>query len=288
MRVCLTLAVFLFGLIAAPLAAQPKTDKTKPTSRAILSNLQLEVASGNFANTMKFSEVLALLRENLSDVGKEVLFAVDEEGFKDEAPDAPNVLEAEIRLKNLPAKTTVMHMLRHVVKQLPVKSAFVIRAGKIEIVPLARTTKEYMFNQTFHVDFSDRKLDAALEELSELTGVSIVMDARAKQKAATTVTARFHDDVALQDAVRMLTDMAELKIVYLVTGMYITTPEHAKEMQKELKALYEPKVTPFGGVGIPGGPGGPPDPNMFLEPSISPLAPPLPPPMMKRRFDPAA
>ena len=28
----------------------------------------------------------------------------------------------------------------------------------------------------------------------------------------------------------MLTDMAELKIVYLVTGLYITTPDHAKEI----------------------------------------------------------
>jgi hypothetical protein len=248
-----------------------------------LANLQLEVASGNFADSMKFGELLASLRETMTTAGKEVLFVVDDEAFKDEASDA-NALEAEIRLKNLPAKTTVMHMLRQAVKQLPVKSAFVVRAGKVEIVPLARTSKEYMLNQTFHVDFSERKLDTALEELSELTGVSIVMDARAKQKAATAVTARFHDDVALQDAVRMLTDMAELKIVYLVTGMYVTTPEHAKEMQKELKALYEPKVMPFGGVGVPG-PGGPPSPEMFM-PLESPLAPPLPP--SKRRLDPAA
>jgi hypothetical protein len=284
MRVSLTLGMMLFLIIAAPLAAQPKTEKARPTSRVILANLQHEVAGANFTDAMKFSEFLALARENLANGSKEVLFTIDDEGFKDEAPDALNVLEMEIRLKNLPAKTTVMHLLRQAVKQLQIKSAFVVRGGKVEIVTLARTTKEYMLNQTFHVDFSERKLDAALEELSELTGVSIVMDGRAKQKAQTPVTARFHDDVALQDAVRMLTDMAELKIVYLVTGMYITTPEHAKEMQKELKALYEPRVMPFGGVGVPGS-GGPPSPEMFM-PLESPLAPPLPP--LKRRLDPAA
>ena len=129
--------------------------------------------------------------------------------------------------------------------------------------------------------------DLALEELSDLTGVSLVLDARANEKVQTTVTARFNDDVALQDAVRMLTDMADLKIVYLPTSMYITTPERAKVMQKELKNLYEPKApaNPFGGT-FPGGPL--PDPNLNapspLAPS-SPLAPPLPPLRAPKRLE---
>ena len=118
--------------------------------------------------------------------------------------------------------------------------------------------------------------------------MSIVLDPRAKEKVKTAVTARFNDDVAMQDALRMLTEMAELKIVYLVTGMYITTPEHARAMQKELKDLYEPKM-PAGGFGMPGG--GLPDPNLFqgFDPSISPLSPPLPPPGLRgRRLEAAA
>jgi hypothetical protein len=281
MRVCLTLTVFLFGL-TAPLAAQPGKEKpaARPTSRAILANLQLEVPSADFTNPMAFGELLDLSRGKLEGAGKEIAFAIDEEAFKEENAEAPSAFEFKVRLTIQPAKTTLMQVLRLAVKQLPIKSALVVRAGRVDIVPLARTSKEFMLNQTFHVDFSERKLDAALEELSELTGVSIVMDQRAKQKAQTTVTARFHDDVALQDAVRMLTDMAELKIVYLVTGLYVTTPEHAKVMQKELKDLYEPKIL--------GGPlpmiGGPPDPS--LDPLLSPLAPPLPP--SKKRLDPAA
>ena len=97
------------------------------------------------------------------------------------------------------------------------------------------------------------------------------------------VSARFRDDVALQDAVRMLTDMAELKIVYLVTGLYVTTPEHAKVMQKELKAIYEgsaPTNSPF----MPNA-GVPPDPT--IAPLESPLAPPLP-PSKARRLEAAA
>ena len=289
MRVSLTLGAFLLALAAvAPVSAQAKGDKEKaaamPTSRAILSSLQVEVASRDFTQTTKFNELLDLARDTLKSSGREVIFAVDDEAFREESNDVPVPSDALIHLKNLPAKTTINHMLRQALKQLPVKSAFVVRAGRVDIVPLSRTSKEYMLNQTFYVDFKDRPLTLALEEISDLTGVSIVIDARAKQKAQSPVTARFHDDVALQDAVRMLTEMAELKIVYLVTGIYITTPEHANVMQKELKQLYEGPQTvpggPLGGPSIPGGGGfgAPP----YFPPDLSPLAPPLPPARKQR------
>jgi hypothetical protein len=306
MRVSLTLGAFLLALAAvAPVSAQAKKEKEKvstaPTSRTVLSSLQVEIGSKEFANLMRFSELLQLSREKLQTTGQEVTFALDDEAYRDENPEAPRIYESEIHLKSLPPKTTVMYLLRQALKQLPVKSAIVVRSGRVDIVPLSRTSKEYMLNQTFHVDLKDRPLTLALEELSDLTGVSIVIDARAKQKAQSPVTARFHDDVALQDAVRMLTEMAELKIVYLVTGIYITTPEHANVMQTELKQLYEgPQTGPTGGFGlggvgkgpfapgggfggVPGGGGLPLNPDMNTDRQNSPLAPPLPP--ARRRME---
>jgi len=292
MRFGWTFSWICFFAIATPVAAQSKgkDGKATPTwnSRAVLSLLQTEVKTTGFAQPMPFSEFLEAMRGEAQNYApSSVPFVVDEEAFRDEALDAPKIHEAPIQLNALPPKATLQLLFRQALKQLPVKSAFIVRAGRIDIVPASKTTKEYMLNQTFHVDFSDRRLDAALEELSELTGVSIVMDARAKQKSQTTVTACFRDDVALQDAVRMLADMAELKIVYLVTGLYVTTPEHAKEMQKELKDLYEPKAPPpFRGRFGPGGGGVAPDPLMD-DPQNSPLAPPLP-PALKRRQEAAA
>jgi hypothetical protein len=294
MRVCLTMGLLLVTLIVAePLTAQPKDEKEKPSgeaappmSRVLLKNLQLEVRAAEFAAPIKFSEFLEAAGEHLKRAKRDVTFTVDEEAFREEANDLV-VYDAEIRFKNLPSKTTFHHLLRQALKQLPVKSAMVVRAGRVDIVPLSRTSKEVMLNQTFHVDFSDKRLVAALEELSELTGVSIVVDPRVKQKVHTAVTARFHDDVALQDAVRMLTEMAELKMVYLVTGLYITTPEHAAAMQKELKQLYEgPAPAPAGGAIGGGGPGpgiGMPSIAPYLyAPGESPLAPPLPPSKSRR------
>jgi hypothetical protein len=123
-----------------------------------------------------------------------------------------------------------------------------------------------MLNQTFFADFKQRPLEEVIEELSELTGVSVVLDGRAKEKAKALVTARFRNDVAMQDAVRMLAEMAELKVVHLVTGLFVTTPAQAQAMQKELRDLYEgvPAVGPCGMQLTP------------FAPGESPLAPPLP------------
>jgi hypothetical protein len=247
----------------------PGKSATALTSRVVLSRLQLEIDTQPFQEKVKFKVFLEGIIKQLQGADRAVTINLDVETFAAVVgADAPNPFEEEVGVYGSHRKrATAMDMLTEAVKQIGKGSAVVIRAGRVDIVPLSLTSKEYMFNQTFRADFKDQRLDLALEELSDLTGVSLVIDGRARQKAQTTVTARFNDDVALQDAVRMLTDMAELKIVYLVTGMYVTTPERAKEMQRELKKLYEPKA-PANPFGVPGPP---------PDPSISPLAPPLPP-----------
>jgi hypothetical protein len=259
MRAFVTLVLFLFALLASgPLHAQGKKDKEKSpvTARTILADLQMEMKTNLGNEQLKFSEILELVHHELKTNGKEVRFVLDEEAYREEFPDAPAMLDHPLQLRIMPGKASVNHLLRQALKQLPIKSAMIVRAGRVDIVPDVRTERKYLLNQTFHVEFSERRLDQALEELSELTGVSIMIDGRAKEKAQTPVTARFHDDDALQDAVRMLAETADLKLVYLVTGIFVTTPERAKEMQKELKDLYEPKSPPAGfgfpGKGIPG------------------------------------
>jgi hypothetical protein len=284
MRACLALGL-LMSAASAMAQAQPKETKAV-NAAAILAALQTEVPVKPFAEPIKFKDFLDELGRQLPK-NNVVTIAVDEQAFRDEIPDAPDFLEVEVRIRSLSAKMSAMNLLREAIKALPKKAAMIVRAGKVEIVPIERTSKEYMLNQTFNVDFKDRPLAAALEDLSEITGVTIVVDARTKTKGQTQVTARFRDDVALQDAVRMLADMADLKMVYLVTGIYITTPEHALEVQKELKQLYEgqnlapaPLQPNPGMVGMVGMVGGGPPPDL-VQPS-SPLAPPLPPRMKPR------
>ncbi len=92
--------------------------------------------------------------------------------------------------------------------------------------------------------FRDRPLVEVLDHLSEETGISIIVDARVRQKAQLAITARFNRDVNLRDALRILTDMADLKVVILETGIYVTTPKRASVMEKELRKAKKASAVP--------------------------------------------
>lgn len=318
MRASLTIGLILSALIAATwIAAQTRTEPKdkevgkdekkeespppprpkkpavdKPpvplTSRAILARLQMEIDTEPLRESMRFKDLLSYLNDQMEDKDRAVVIDIDLAAFAEKlGADAPNPLEEEVQLRTTRKRVPIMDVLTQTMRQISKGTAtFVIRSGRVEILPVAFTSKEYTLNQTFRADFKDQRLDSALEELTELTGVSIVVDARARQKAQATVTARFNNDVAMQDAVRMIVDMADLKIVYLATGIYVTTPEHATSMQRDLwKAYAVPEPAPLGPDSMPASPlGYPPTPN---EPP--PLLPPLPPPGRGgSRLDPAS
>jgi RNA polymerase sigma factor (sigma-70 family) len=79
---------------------------------------------------------------------------------------------------------------------------------------------------------ADRKpLADILADLRKQTGANIVIDPRceaAEKKATVTIAL---SDVRLYDALRVIADMAELKMVYAGNIYYVTTPANAKTFQ---------------------------------------------------------
>jgi type II secretory pathway component HofQ len=78
-------------------------------------------------------------------------------------------------------------------------------------------------------------LEKALDDLADLSGFNIVLDARAEEKGSTKVTARL-TNVPIDTAVRVLADMAGLAVVRLDNVFYVTTPENAKKVAAEKPA----------------------------------------------------
>jgi len=138
---------------------------------------------------MTFGELLDLAGNHLQKKGRPVILDLNEEAFYLLHP--PNAMmtgePGRSRLADSfdtasRQKTTIMNVLREVTTWAQPKAAIIVRAGKVEIVPVELTAKEYMLNQTFSADFKDQRLDVALEELSELTGVTIVLDRVPRQR----------------------------------------------------------------------------------------------------------
>jgi hypothetical protein len=85
--------------------------------------------------------------------------------------------------------------------------------------------------------FENLPLSDAVYKLADLSGVSMALDPRAEDKAKTRITATFRNDVTLEGALRTIVDMAGLKVVGMQSSLYVTTPENAKDLQKELHDL---------------------------------------------------
>jgi hypothetical protein len=85
--------------------------------------------------------------------------------------------------------------------------------------------------------FVKTTLEDVLQDLAYQTGASVAIDPRAGEKARAAITATFRNDTTLEAALRMVAEMAELKLVVLPGGLFVTTPEHADKVLKERTAL---------------------------------------------------
>jgi hypothetical protein len=204
------------------------------------------------------------LEDALDFLGKTyaITFEINDQAFKDEMIDdvANKALGRAIpKMADASAET----VLRRVLARIPAPSGatFAVRGGVVEI-----TTRRYASPSNWRarlepseadvaapppvnvpettVNFDKRELQEALQEIADATGVNVVLDARAKDKGKTPITATLRG-VAVDTAVKVIADMADLTVVPLDTVLYVTTKENAKalhgEGEKRAAKAEEPK-----------------------------------------------
>jgi hypothetical protein len=165
--------------------------------------------------------------------GKELPIFVDVKAFQEESSQA--LFRGEIpppKLLGLPRRMRVGDLLQLIVAQLEEESTLLIRKNRVEITTKKAASRDNLLKQTFVASFDQHPLEFILEDLADITGVSVIIDGRSKEKIRTPVTARFRNDVPLRDALRMVTESAELKLVILPGGLFVTTPSHADVLEK--------------------------------------------------------
>jgi RNA polymerase sigma factor (sigma-70 family) len=122
-----------------------------------------------------------------------------------------------------------------------------------------RLVHEQIYGGVVSVAADRKPLADILADLRKQTGANILLDPRCEgqdKKAALTVNL---SDARLYDALRVIADMAELKMVYAGNIYYVTTPANAKMFQPARPAT--PQFFPYGGglggpVIPPAAPGG--------------------------------
>ncbi len=98
--------------------------------------------SKDFQNQMTLKEVLGLFYEKYQAKGKELPILVDQQAFKDESPDAPEIYEATIKFPPYPKMMSMATALKLALSQASPSATYLIRRSFIEITTNDKALKD--------------------------------------------------------------------------------------------------------------------------------------------------
>jgi hypothetical protein len=153
---------------------------------------------------------------------------LDDEAFKVDSGQ-PDVNGQPIKLPKL-VSVRLRTALRALLEQ--VNGDYYVKDDVLMVIPRQRVQSGALLRQPVDLDLEKRPLAAALKELSDMTGVSIILDAQKMKDPKLEVTADLRN-VPLDCAVRVLADMAGMKSVVMDNLLYVTSIENADRLEEE-------------------------------------------------------
>jgi type II secretory pathway component GspD/PulD (secretin) len=267
------LVLLAVALVVADTRAQPSKDA--PSSPAAIKKALDQKITLDF-QTQDLNEAIEHLHQKTK-----IHFVVDNRFLFLNGGPIPGAPGTQINLKidNGKIKTALQGILTQF------QLTYVILGNSVFITSPDFAIHQQM-SQRVTVDVTGVPLDTVIKQLAEDTAVNLVMDPRQTDKAKTRVTLEL-EDVTLETAVRLLTEIAGLNSARVGNVLFITSDERAEKLRKELPPPnhnvnpFDPLMPRFGIAGgfMPGigGLGGPPRPPVVVPPAKEPplrLAPP--------------
>lgn len=168
-----------------------------------------------------------------------IRYRIDHQAFADAGE--PNIEEKQVELPPMPMVPLAVILNELLGRMEPeCRGTFRIVNGYLEITTLARLNSGYYFDQPIDIEFDKLPLAEALQEVMDKNGVTTVLDGSVGEKAKTPVTTIFHQ-VPLETVVRLLADMADLRVVPMQNMLYVTSKEKADALRKEKERWQQEK-----------------------------------------------
>lgn len=219
---CWLLSCALMLVSTAPAGAQ-LSPRTGP-SEELIRFLQTPVDTKDMQQPMTLKEVISVLHNK---VAPDLSILVDQASFARHNRDLPDLYETQIKLPPYPKRMPLASLLRHVVQQIPIETGFVIRRGTIVIVPEPDSTLEKLSQQPVLGDYTQANVLTVMRDVADQAGLALVVDNRIEDNANIPVTLTLSNGINARDALRLLCDMAGLKLIDLPTAYYVTTPTNS-------------------------------------------------------------
>jgi hypothetical protein len=186
------------------------------------------------AGKMRLNEAVKRLCDIVKATGKDLPVFIDEIAFKAENPDAPDLADSQVHFEPIPSEMTVGAALSSALVQVDTRNGtYVVMPEYILVTTFINTSPAAKLNAKVRGIFEKRPLNSVFAELAERVGATIIIDNRAAEKAKMEVSADFRNDIDLAGALRVLTEMADLKVLALDGVLFVTSPSHAEAVRKE-------------------------------------------------------
>jgi hypothetical protein len=200
-------------------------------SAAIMDYLRLKISTEGLQEPVKLKVALEFFSDKL---GGKLPVVIDSQAFASvNGADATNPYEEDVFLPPVPKTITLGTALNLVLSQVGKGQAtYLIRHGQIEVVPASHATAKHLLTQRLVVSFARLPLRSVLAEFSEISGLAINIDPAIGEKAATPIRATLRN-TSLEDALVIVTEMADLKFVVLRHSIYVTTASKVKLLEEE-------------------------------------------------------
>jgi hypothetical protein len=219
-------------------------------------------------------------------------FSIQQMGWLPDQPPTP----VDVDLKDVKMKSALRTILS------PYSLSYAI-VGDTVVVTTEQMAMMRQMKQRVNVEFDKMEFAQALKQLQRETAVNLLLDSRVEKEAKAPVSLEL-EDVPLETAVRLLSEMAGLKPVRIGNVLFVTTKANANDLRQDpdLSQVQGPQVVPgqdliiqgggpgFVGGGIavaPGGPFAPPIAGGTTPPAVNPpgVPPAVPPAVDEKKPD---
>lgn len=218
-------------------AAAPQRQGIKAATSAELIRLMSDVMDmKEFQQPLTLKEVLGLFYEKYLVMGKELPILIDQRAFAAVDPDIRDLYEMQVKFPPYPKQMMLGTAFKVALAQMPVDATFLVREGRVLIVPIQEAALKKLAKHPVMGDFRRVPVLAVISDLADQAGLSIVVDNRIDDKANVPITVTFGNNLTVQDALLIVCDMAGFKVVELPSSFYVTTRDNAAALQPAPKS----------------------------------------------------
>jgi hypothetical protein len=221
------------SVTAAPL--DPAQAAAVAPSRKARERLESRVTVDGFEPNTPLKEAIGFLSERYGIEIHMELDALKQERQIEDPESHPVKLR---KLVNVPLHTVLQTLLKQVSAQFVVDPD-----GIVWVIPASENATDRILKYRLCEAVHRKPLTEVLHDLSDRYGVSIVLDERRAGDRARAVVTADMEDVTLQEAVRILAELAELKAVAVGRSLMVTTAENARTIAAEERSPSAPPAT---------------------------------------------